>query len=88
MGVARGRRAKVGRIYRISWLDHFDHAQDTAWGSIEEISPEVPEVQTVGFVVYDDDQLIGVAHSVEGGECSQPRMILKACIVDMREVRE
>ena len=71
------------KAYVIDWLDHYDDSADTAWSSVEKIEPQPCLVRSVGFVVKQTPQVVTIAHSYHGGECSSPFHILRSCIVRM-----
>lgn len=74
------------KAYVIDWLDHYDDSADTAWSSVEKIDPKPCLVRSVGFVVKQTTEVVTIAHSYHGGECSSPFHILRSCIVRMEPI--
>lgn len=69
----------------VSW---YDHMTDDEWRSRDEVLKDPPVMQTVGWVVHEDDKVITLAQCIEppDKDISMQFLILKACVVSKREL--
>lgn len=78
---------KVGSAYTVHWRDHVDDSSDTAWVRLPDIKPEIPEIVSIGYVVYIDKSALVLSHSVHQDECIAPMVILRAAITKISPLK-
>ena len=77
-------------VVYVKWKDHFSvvHA-DRRWIDLEELTSPQPYVMinTIGFLMHEDDDSYRVALSVDGeGHINGNIIILKATVVEYKEL--
>lgn len=85
----QSRRAlKIGSVYCIDWIDHYEEPGDQAWHDVGRIKPSPSEQRSVGYLIKETDELITVAHTLdkETDQCSAPFHILKGAIRGIRKL--
>lgn len=71
----------------VDWLDHYDANSDQAWTDVSKIEAKPALIRSVGFVVKVTDEAIVLAHTLQGGECSSPFVILRAAVIRCEPIK-
>lgn len=75
----------IGQNVHISWVDSY--GVTTGWQDISEYSAEVLKIESFGRVIYEDDNVVSLAHNYADETEATPKqangimVIPKACIV-------
>lgn len=80
---------KVGEIWAIDWLDHFDQDSVQAWQKAADIDMVPPLHRTVGFVVKISHTAVALSttYTPSDGMCSSISSILKPAIVATHRIK-
>ena len=72
---------RVGQVWRIDFLDHFDCATETAWTRSETLDIKAPLLRAVGFVVKVSRDSVALSVSYGQGDSTSPFVIVRAAII-------
>lgn len=74
------------KFVKLVWLDH--NSSIESWINEDEFEPMATKVLSIGMIVYEDDDIISITHSVkEDGMFFAPINIIKSCIKHYEEIK-
>lgn len=78
---------RVGEIWRVDFLDHFENTTDSAWSSTDKLKLALPLCRAVGFVAKVDSEAVALAVSYGSGESTSPLIIMRSAIVSSERMK-
>lgn len=74
---------RESRLVFCIWKDHVSLDE---WHSPKDSTQDILLCNTVGYLVHETEETIEIASTVEESTCCCSMLILKCCIVDMKDV--
>ena len=86
MHLDKNSEMRVGQVWRVDFLDHFDCSTDTAWTMASTLDIKAPLLRAVGFVVKTSKDTVAMAVSYGQGDSTSPFVILRSAIISAEPV--